>query len=83
MARAAMGDVVVLIPGISGSVLQRDGKDVWAPTAGAVLSGLRTLGQSLKDLELRSDRVDSDDLGDGVMATRLVPTSTSSPTSGG
>ena len=34
MAKQPMGDVVVLLPGILGSVLQRDGKDVWAPIAG-------------------------------------------------
>src|SRR4051794_26842980 len=68
-----MGDVVVLLPGITGSVLERDGKDVWAPTPGAVLGSLWSLGRSLKELELRADPVEDDDLGDGVMATRLVP----------
>ena len=35
MAKEPLGDVVVLLPGILGSVLTRDGKDVWAPSAGA------------------------------------------------
>jgi hypothetical protein len=65
--------VIVLLPGILGSVLERDGKDVWAPSAGAVWRGLWSLGRSIKDLELREDPVDKDDLGDGVRATRLVP----------
>ena len=73
MARQAMGDVIVLLPGITGSVLQRDGKDVWAPTPRAVLGSLWSLGRSLKELELSADPVDADDLGDGVVATRLVP----------
>jgi pimeloyl-ACP methyl ester carboxylesterase len=68
-----IGDVIVLLPGILGSVLQRDGKDVWAPSAGAVWRGLWSLGRSVKDLELREDPFDKDDLGDGVRATRLVP----------
>jgi pimeloyl-ACP methyl ester carboxylesterase len=68
-----IGDVIVLLPGILGSVLQRDGKDVWAPSAGAVWRGLWSLGRSVKDLKLREDPVDKDDLGDGVRATRLVP----------
>ena len=34
MAKQPLGDVVVLLPGILGSVLQRDGKDVWAPSPG-------------------------------------------------
>ena len=39
MAKEPMGDVVVLLPGILGSVLPRDGKDVWAPTPGAIARG--------------------------------------------
>jgi hypothetical protein len=73
MARHKLGDVVILLPGILGSVLQRDGRDVWAPTAGGVLRGLWTLGRSLKDLRLEGDSPDRDDLGDGVVASRLMP----------
>lgn len=29
-SKLPMGDVVVLLPGILGSVLERDGRDVWA-----------------------------------------------------
>ncbi len=72
MAREPLGDVVVLLPGILGSVLQRDGKDVWAPTPGAVGRGLWTLGRSVKALELTSDPWELDDLGDGVTAPRLM-----------
>ena len=39
MAKQPMGDVVVLLPGILGSVLQRDGKDVWAPSPGRRSAG--------------------------------------------
>ena len=73
MGRHRMGDVIVLLPGILGSVLQRDGEDVWAPTPGAALRALWTLGRSMRDLRLDSDPPDRDDLGDGVVATRLVP----------
>jgi pimeloyl-ACP methyl ester carboxylesterase len=73
MARHKLGDVVVLLPGILGSVLQRDGKDVWAPTPGGALRALWTLGRSLRDLRLDSDPPDRDDIGDGVTATRLMP----------
>ena len=55
-ARQPLGDVVVLLPGILGSVLQRDGKDVWAPTPGAVGRGLWTLGRSVRSLELTTIR---------------------------
>ncbi|MFJ8160435.1 hypothetical protein ACIRBY_05835 [Streptomyces sp. NPDC096136] len=73
MARIPMADIVVLLPGITGSVLTRDGKDVWAPSATAVLGALTSLGRSLKELELGEDDWHVDDLGDGVVADRLVP----------
>ena len=72
-AKQPLGDVVVLLPGILGSVLRRDGHDVWAPSGGAVWRALRSLGRSLHDLELGADNPQVDDLGDGVTATRLVP----------
>jgi pimeloyl-ACP methyl ester carboxylesterase len=67
-----MGDVIVLLPGILGSVLARDGKEVWAPRPGAALRALWTLGRSIRDLQLDRDPVDVDDV-DGVIATRLMP----------
>lgn len=73
MAKHRMNDVMVLLPGILGSVLARDGKEVWAPTPGAGWRALWSLGRSLKELRLTEDPADKDDLGDGVVATRLVP----------
>jgi len=72
VARQKMGDVIVLLPGILGSVLERDGQEVWAPTPGAALRALWTLGRSIRGLRLESDPIDVDDL-DGVVATRLMP----------
>jgi pimeloyl-ACP methyl ester carboxylesterase len=68
-----MKDVVVLVPGITGSVLQKDGKDVWAFSGGAAIRALLSLGDSIKDLELQGDDPDADDLGDGVTAPRVMP----------
>jgi Lecithin:cholesterol acyltransferase len=65
-------DVVVLLPGITGSVLERNGRVVWGASAGAVLRGLFSGGQSIQDLLLEHDDPDADDLGDGVRATALV-----------
>jgi pimeloyl-ACP methyl ester carboxylesterase len=73
MPRKQMSDVIVMLPGITGSVLQRDGKDVWAPTAGAVINALLSLGKDVKGLALKDDPPDVDDLGDGVVATRVMP----------
>jgi pimeloyl-ACP methyl ester carboxylesterase len=68
-----MKDVVVLIPGIGGSALSRDGKEVWSFTAGAALRGVLSLGGTIKKLALDGDDPDADHLGDGVTATRLLP----------
>jgi pimeloyl-ACP methyl ester carboxylesterase len=64
-----MTDVVVLLPGITGSVLQKDGKDVWAVSPGAALRALISFGRSITDLELHDDTA----LDDGVTAPRIMP----------
>ena len=64
-----MTDVVVLLPGITGSVLRDSrGRDLWAPTAGTAARALITLGRSLADLELRDEHAD-----DGVTAPLMIP----------
>src|SRR5262245_20658133 len=65
-------DVIVLLPGITGSVLRKDGKDIWAISGGAIGRGLSSLGKSIKDLALNGDDSGLDDLGDGVTADRLI-----------
>jgi hypothetical protein len=67
-----MRDVVVCIPGITGSVLQKDGKDVWNISGGALLGALTTLGRSIADLKLEEDPPDQDDLGDGITAPEVI-----------
>ena len=65
----SMADVVVSLPGITGSVLRDSrGRDVWAPTAGAAARALVTLGRSLADLGLRAGYAD-----DGVTAPMMIP----------
>jgi pimeloyl-ACP methyl ester carboxylesterase len=72
MPRKAQRDVIVTLPGITGSVLQKDGKDVWNVSGGAALNALRTLGGSIKHLQLKEDPPDVDDLGDGITAPRVI-----------
>lgn len=68
-----MKDVIVLLPGITGSVLSKDGHDVWALSAGAVARGVVSLGRSIASLELvHGDDPEADDLGDGITATRVL-----------
>ncbi len=73
MPRQPMPHVIVLLPGITGSVLQKDGRDIWALSGGAVLRGLLHLGGNFNDLALSEDPPDEDDLGDGVTAPSLIP----------
>lgn len=75
MSRIPIPDLVVLLPGITGSVLQKDGKDIWAPSPSALLRGLASFGRSVKNLKLTvsDDDWKAPDLGDGVVATRLMP----------
>jgi hypothetical protein len=67
-----MRDVVFVLPGITGSVLRKDGKDVWNATRGSVLRALLSLGRNIRELELTDDPPDVDDLGDGVTARGLI-----------
>jgi pimeloyl-ACP methyl ester carboxylesterase len=70
--RKRMLDVVVCIPGITGSVLRKDGRDVWNISGGALISALTTFGRSITDLKLEQDPPDVDDLGDGITAPEVI-----------
>jgi Lecithin:cholesterol acyltransferase len=71
MPREPMQDVIVLLPGILGSVLKKEGEDVWALSGSGLLRGLCTLGDSVHDLELARDDPVAEDV-DGVTADRLM-----------
>ena len=66
-------DLIVFLPGITGSVLQKDNRDVWAITGQSIGNTLATLGRNVRALRLEEDPQDVDDLGDGVSATALFP----------
>jgi pimeloyl-ACP methyl ester carboxylesterase len=72
MPRKAMSDVIVTIPGITGSVLKKDGRDVWNISGGALLNALRTLGDNIDDLKLERDSPTQQNLGDGVTAPSVI-----------
>ena len=73
MSRTPVSDVIVLLPGITGSVLQKDGRDIWALSGGAAVRALTSLGSSIMGLKLEDDDPAADDLGDGIVATRVIP----------
>lgn len=66
-------DLVVVLPGILGSTLTKDHHPVWAPTAGAALRAVLTLGRSLTQLRLPTGIGDAHP-DDGVKPAGLIPT---------
>jgi len=65
-------DVIVIIPGILGSALERRGDPVWGLNKRAFGRILFSFGRAVHNLTLREDPCDLDDLGDGVVATHLL-----------
>lgn len=67
-----MRDVVVVLPGIMGSTLAKNGKLVWSPSAGAVLRAIGTFGRSIKKLQL-PEGIGDEHPNDGVEPAGLMP----------
>ena len=70
--KPGINDLVVLLPGISGSVLQKNGKDMWANSGTAVFRFLRNLGKDLEQMHVVDDSPDRPVLDDGIEATRVL-----------
>ncbi|MGK7948285.1 MAG: lecithin--cholesterol acyltransferase [Xenococcaceae cyanobacterium] len=70
--KASMNDLVVILPGITGSVLQKDGKDLWGASARAIFDIVMSWGKNLQQLKLEGEDSGGDYYGDGIKATRLV-----------
>lgn len=64
----SLKDVVILLPGIMGSALFKNGQPVWDLTVGAIGRALYTLGESIQDLALSSDA----STGEDVTPTHLL-----------
>lgn len=71
-SKPPMRDLVVILPGILGSVLQKDGRDLWAVSGQAIWNILRTGGNAVSNLKVQQDDPDAENLDDGIRATRLV-----------
>ncbi len=72
MAKTKMRDMIIVLPGIMGSTLQKDGRDVWAISGQAAITILTSLGGALQDLRLQDDDPEKADLGDGITATGVI-----------
>lgn len=66
-------DLVIVLPGISGSVLSKDGKEVWGASTAAIWQAVTSGGESIRSLSIKgADDPSLEGLGDGVKATGLV-----------
>ena len=69
---AEMKDMVVILPGVMGSILQKDGKDLWNVSGQAIWQVVRSLGDRLNDLKLVADDPNGGDIEDGIVPTGLI-----------
>src|SRR5512143_2160073 len=69
---SSMRHMIILLPGIMGSVLQKDGKDLWALSGQALWQYLTNLKNTIRQMRLEGEDWTVDDRGDGVHAARLI-----------
>ncbi len=79
MGTARLRDLIILLPGITGTVLQKDGREIWGTSRRFFWDAVRTRGELLRQLTLAEDDPSVDALADGITATRLVPDATIVP----
>jgi pimeloyl-ACP methyl ester carboxylesterase len=73
MSKATMDDLVVVLPGITGSILSKGGVDVWNLSARTAWSAAVSRGGSIRSLRLENDNDPDADLApDGVRATGMI-----------
>lgn len=69
----ADNDLIIVIPGITGSTLRRNGADVWSSKPTTVLATIATLGKHVAKLQLPPDIGDQAP-DDGTEAAELIST---------
>ncbi len=67
-----MQDMIVILPGIMGSVLQKDGMDIWNVSGKAIWQVIKSLGSNLEDLKLEGDDPSGKDIRDRIKPNRLI-----------
>jgi len=70
--KAPMKDLIIILPGVLGSVSQKDGKDLWAVSGQALWQVLTKSGETIHNLKLAQDDPNTESLGDGIRATSLI-----------
>jgi pimeloyl-ACP methyl ester carboxylesterase len=71
-AKIQIEDMIVILPGILGSVLKKDDKDLWAVSGQSIWNLVKHSQKTIEALELSSDDYTLDDLGDGIRPTQLI-----------
>jgi len=71
MSQGSMRDMVIVLPGIMGSVLTKHGKDLWSVSLSMAARALQR-EVLVRDLSLQGDDAERPTLDDGVVATRLI-----------
>lgn len=66
MSGKRLRDLIVLLPGIMGSALQKDGRDLWATSGQAAWSAISSFGATLEHLTVQAGAPD------GISATGLL-----------
>ncbi len=83
MAKLPLKDMIILLPGVTGSILQKNGTDIWNLSLDALWQAISSGGGSLRGLEVtvpdpplsdlaemyQKDPNAFDDVGDGVKAS--------------
>ena len=67
-----MADMVVVVPGLMGSVLEKDGQPVWGQSRLGYLAMILHGGAQQQQLVLRNDKPEAGPLDDGVRAVDLL-----------
>lgn len=67
-----MPHLVIFLPGVMGSVLQKDKRDLWAFSGQAITGLITSRGKSLHHLIVKNEDGKTEDLGDGIHATRII-----------
>lgn len=71
-----MRHLLILVPGITGSELvrRRGGEEmpIWSLSGAGLYRSVVTRGKTIDELRVEEDDPERDDLGDGIVATRLI-----------
>lgn len=70
--KTPMKDMIIILPGITGSILQKDGKDIWAVSGQTIWQLLTNASEMIDDLTLKADDVHADVASDGVRPVGIM-----------